>query len=97
MPLEQGREGKAGMSTLREKFRGCIAASWVGSAMGAAVEGWEHETVRQKHGLLEKLLPYKHYVDITDWLRARHDRGRHRAPAARRDGDHRDPRPHPRA
>jgi hypothetical protein len=26
------------MVTLREKFRGCIAASWIGSAMGAVGE-----------------------------------------------------------
>ncbi|MHC4249040.1 MAG: ADP-ribosylglycohydrolase family protein [Planctomycetota bacterium] len=55
--------------TLREKFRGCIAATWVGSAMGAAVEGWPPEKIRAEHGLLEKLLPYKHYTHITDWLR----------------------------
>ena len=57
------------MTTLREKFHGCIAASWVGSAMGAAVEGWPPEKIRQTHGLLEKLVGYKHYTDITDWQR----------------------------
>ncbi|MHC5057768.1 MAG: ADP-ribosylglycohydrolase family protein, partial [Planctomycetota bacterium] len=55
--------------TLREKFRGCIAATWVGSAMGAAVEGWPPENIRAEHGLLEKLLPYKHYTHVTYWLR----------------------------
>ena len=57
------------MPTLREKFRGCVAATWVGSAMGAAVEGWSPEEIRKEHGLLEELLPYKHYTHVTDWLR----------------------------
>jgi len=58
------------MVPLRDKFRGCIAASWVGSAMGAAVEGWPPDRIRQTHGRLDRLVEYKHYTDITDWLRA---------------------------
>ncbi len=57
------------MLTLREKFRGCLAASWIGSAMGAAVEGWSPEKIRQTHGRLESLQSYKHYTDVTDWQR----------------------------
>jgi len=57
------------METLRAKFRGCIAASWVGSAMGAAVEGWSPERIRQTHGTLEELVSYKHYAHLTDWQR----------------------------
>ena len=57
------------MVTLREKFLGCIAGSWVGSAMGAAVEGWSRERIGQEHGFLERLLPYKHYPHEADWLR----------------------------
>jgi ADP-ribosylglycohydrolase len=57
------------MLTLRDKFRGCIAASWIGSAMGAAVEGWSREQVHAKHGFLSQLLPYRHYTEETDWLR----------------------------
>lgn len=57
------------MITLREKFHGCIAGSWVGSAMGAAVEGWSRERIAQAHGYLQQLLPYKHYTAETDWLR----------------------------
>ena len=57
------------MIDLRNRFLGCIAGSWVGSAMGAAVEGWPRERIRREHGFLEKLLPYKHYTDITDWQR----------------------------
>lgn len=57
------------MVSLKEKFRGCIAGSWVGSAMGAAVEGCSREEIKQQHGYLQKLLPYKHYTEYTDWLR----------------------------
>lgn len=57
------------MSTLREKFRGCIAASWAGSAMGAAVEGWSRERIAEQYGVLDRLLPYKHYTAYTDWAR----------------------------
>lgn len=49
------------MVTLRDKFRGCIAASWVGSAMGAVVEGWSRERIRETYGYLDRLLPYRHY------------------------------------
>lgn len=55
--------------TLGAKFRGCIAASWVGSAMGAAVEGWSPERIREVHGAVDTLLPYKHYRAYTDWDR----------------------------
>jgi len=48
--------------TLREKFRGCIAASWIGSAMGAVVEGWSRERVKQTYGFLDSLKPYAHYA-----------------------------------
>ena len=58
------------MVTLREKFRGCIAASWVGSAMGAAVEGWSREKIRRTYGVLDELVSYKHYTAETDWQRA---------------------------
>ncbi len=57
------------MTTLHDKFRGCIAGSWIGSAMGAVVEGWPSEKVKQTFGTLDKLLPYKHYIEYTDWSR----------------------------
>lgn len=57
------------MVTLRDKFHGCIAASWVGSAMGAAVEGWMPERIKEEYGWLETLLPYRHYRAYTDWER----------------------------
>jgi len=49
--------------TLREKFRGCIAASWIGSSMGAPVEGWSRERVREVYGFLDRMVPYEHYAN----------------------------------
>jgi len=57
------------MATLRDRFRGCIAASWIGSAMGAAVEGWSRERIREVYGFLDRLMPYRHYAAYTDWTR----------------------------
>jgi ADP-ribosylglycohydrolase len=57
------------MVTLKDKFRGCIAGSWIGSAMGAPVEGWSREKVKEKHGYLDRLLPYSHYTEQTKWAR----------------------------
>lgn len=57
------------MLLLQDKIRGCIAASWIGSAMGAAVEGWPHERIAATYGFLQELKPYKHYTRYTDWLR----------------------------
>jgi ADP-ribosylglycohydrolase len=57
------------MITLYDKIRGCIAGSWVGSSMGAAVEGWPHERIVETYGWLDRLLPYKHYTSYTDWQR----------------------------
>ncbi len=57
------------MLTLRQKIRGCIAGSWVGSAMGAAVEGWPRERIVRTYGTLQELRPYKHYTAYTDWER----------------------------
>jgi len=53
---------------LREKFFGCIAGCHIGSAMGAAVEGWSWQRIEREHGMLEKLLPYEHYGN--GWKRA---------------------------
>lgn len=53
--------------TLREKFYGCLVGAHVGSAMGAAVEGWGYEEIDAKYGTLEKLLPYHHYNN--GWVR----------------------------
>ncbi|MFW6006785.1 MAG: ADP-ribosylglycohydrolase family protein [Halanaerobiales bacterium] len=49
------------MTDLKDKFFGCIAATNIASAMGAAVEGMHYKEIEKKHGYLEKLLPYNHY------------------------------------
>jgi ADP-ribosylglycohydrolase len=58
------------MVTLKDRFQGCIAASWIGSAMGAAVEGWSAEGIKARHGVLDRLLPYAHYTGDVKWDRA---------------------------
>jgi len=63
-----GKQGGAGGVSLREKFFGCIAACHIGSAMGAAVEGWPWERIEKEYGLLDKPLPYSHYGK-RDWVR----------------------------
>jgi ADP-ribosylglycohydrolase len=57
------------MANLKEKFHGCITASWVGSSMGAAVEGWSREKIKETYGFFDRLVPHKCYVRYTDWLR----------------------------
>jgi ADP-ribosylglycohydrolase len=58
------------MPTLYEKVYGCLAASRVASAMGAAVEGWHMDRIVETHGFVDKLLPYKHYTYRgVDWER----------------------------
>jgi len=47
--------------SLRDKILGCIAGSQIGSAMGAAVEGWPYERVAAEYGVLDRFLPYAHY------------------------------------
>lgn len=47
--------------TLRDKFRGCIMGAHIGSAMGAAVEGWPYEKIERTYGLVTDFLPYEHY------------------------------------
>jgi ADP-ribosylglycohydrolase len=54
---------------LREKFLGCVAGVYVGSAMGAPVEGWSWERIEKEHGTLDRFLPYHHYRATTDWVR----------------------------
>ncbi len=49
------------MPTLFEKVYGCLAASRVASAMGAAVEGWHADKIVAAYGFLGELLPYTHY------------------------------------
>jgi ADP-ribosylglycohydrolase len=58
-----------GPVSLREKFFGCIAGCHIGSAMGAAVEGWSWEKIEREHGTLDKLLGYHHYGKRNNWMR----------------------------
>ena len=58
----------AGQVPLREKFFGCIAGCHIGSAMGAAVEGWSYDRIEREHGLLDKPLSYVHY-GRKEWVR----------------------------
>ncbi len=60
--------GEGSQVSLREKFFGCIAGCHVGSAMGAAVEGWSYERIEREQGLLDRFLPYVHYGK-QDWVR----------------------------
>ena len=53
------------MISLKDKIHGCLAATRIGSAMGAAVEGWDMERIFEIHGILATLLPYHHYN--VDW------------------------------
>jgi ADP-ribosylglycohydrolase len=53
--------------SLNEKFLGCIAGCHIGSAMGAAVEGWSYKKIEETYGTLDKLLPYEHYHN--GWVR----------------------------
>jgi len=62
------------MNRLLDKILGCLAASNIGSAMGAAVEGWSKEAIVEKYGVLQELLPYSHYG------------GRQRPPGTTEDG-----------
>ncbi len=50
-------------SQLYDKVLGCLAASNIGSAMGAAVEGWDYHRIQEKYGILTDLLPYAHYTN----------------------------------
>jgi ADP-ribosylglycohydrolase len=49
------------VSVLCDRAFGCLAASQIGSAMGAVVEGWDWRRIENEHGRLERLLPYEHY------------------------------------
>jgi ADP-ribosylglycohydrolase len=55
------------MGSLEDKVFGCLAASQIGSAMGAPCEGWDWQRVEKTHGRIEGLLPYEHYDN--GWMR----------------------------
>ena len=66
---QKTKEDNLGPVSLREKFFGCIAGCHIGSAMGAAVEGWSWEKIEREYGTLNKLLPYQHYRGTSNWMR----------------------------
>ena len=80
------------MPGLYDKIYGCLAASRVGSAMGAAVEGWSPERIQETYGYVDRFHSYLHYSNrgVTWQTAGRHDRGRHRAPEALLPRDHRE-------
>lgn len=43
---------------LFNKIHACIAASWIGSSMGAITEGLTVEEIKEKYGILKELLPF---------------------------------------
>ena len=49
------------MATLYEKIYGCLAASRAASAMGAVVEGWTPERIRETYGYVDRFYSYLHY------------------------------------
>jgi ADP-ribosylglycohydrolase len=46
------------MNQLYDKVLGCIAASHIGSAMGGPVENMLHEQIKEKYGMLDRLIDY---------------------------------------
>jgi len=69
------------MTNLFDKIYGCIAGAFVGSAMGAAVEGWEWRDIQAKYGVLQELLAYAHYKNLK-----KPGSGRQRPPGTTEDG-----------
>jgi ADP-ribosylglycohydrolase len=49
------------MVDVRDRVFGTIAASQIGSAMGAPVEGMHMTEIEQEYGRVEGLMPYAHY------------------------------------
>jgi hypothetical protein len=57
------------MADLKDKFLGCIAATRVGSSMGAVVEGCSREQIKETYGFFDHMAEYRHYTSVTDWTR----------------------------
>ena len=72
---------EAQMTRLFDKIYGCIAGAFVGSAIGAPVEGWEWRDIKAKYGVLQELLPYAHYRHLS-----KPGSGRARPPGTTEDG-----------
>lgn len=52
-------------SDMFDKIYGCLAGSRIGSAMGAAVEGWHMDRIAKEYGVFDRLVAYHHYN--VDW------------------------------
>ncbi len=65
---QAGSLSQRGVS-LRDKFHGCIAGVYVGSSLGAVVEGWDWQRIEKEYGTHDQLRPYHHYRSTTDWVR----------------------------
>ena len=58
------------MATLYEKVYACLAASRVASAMGAVVEGFSPEKIRDTYGFVDRFYPYEHFAERgIRWMR----------------------------
>ena len=68
---QQARAGSLSQEkvSLRDKFHGCVAGVYVGSALGAVVEGWDWQRIEKEYGTHDQLRPYHHYRSTTDWVR----------------------------
>lgn len=55
------------MSQAYDRIYAVLAASRIGSAMGAAVECWSAQKIREEQGVLDRFLEYEHYN--TGWKR----------------------------
>jgi len=56
------------VSHLFDRMYGCLAATRIGSAMGAHTEGRTHAEIAAEYGVLDEFKPYHHYADRTDWV-----------------------------
>jgi len=63
--VASGEKRNPSKPDLFDKIYGCLAGSRIGSAMGAAVEGWDMNKIAEKYGVLDKLVAYHHYN--VDW------------------------------
>ncbi len=67
MAQAQTAKTARGKVSLRDKFFGCIVGVHVGSSMGAPCESWTWQRIQEKHGTIDKLMPYLHYNN--GWMR----------------------------
>jgi len=61
----ENKRANSSNTSLFDKIYGCLAGSRIGSAMGAAVEGWDMDKIANKYGIFDKLVAYHHYN--VDW------------------------------